>query len=277
MTKPKTKTNSQNIPRIAPNIHKRGCGWPYLLGLYLSVTENKFSAEQMWTQMVVDPTFPLPEGFGLTGVSMILKERTLQNGKTVYDLWDWIGSDHYPNPLDWLLEVMQLGFHQKVNAEQMKYITEDSYYFAVHSRAGYVDPTGPYATRIPHPEYPNCPTKLEAHAIQPGNAQAGDYLLAGTCPGLFFSDIIKGTKPEKDSRVTVRNMPSFDYDGFVAQPDIVPDLEYQPAAFFKLNIGRWAELWTYADNETEEQAEQKALDLLEELDAKFQRVKIVKM
>jgi hypothetical protein len=211
----------------------------------------------------------------MSAIGMVLKERTLPDGRLAYDLWDWIGESAYPNVLDWLLEVQQLGFHQKVNPEQMVWISPESYYFAVHSRAGFVDPTQvyDYRERFMHPDYPKCPANHPQH-LEIDRAellQSGNLAHLGTCPGLFFNDVIRGTKPENGSRITVREMPSFSWDGFVPEGEY----EHQPAAFFRFPIGRIAELIVYED--TDQHTEEKALKILEELDEKFKRVRIVPM
>lgn len=89
---------AQQIP-----IYKRGCGWPILGGTYLYVPSG-FSGTPIW-KMVLCPTVPIPEDFGLSAIGMVLKERIGSRGQVVYDLWDWIGEKEYPNFLDWLLEV----------------------------------------------------------------------------------------------------------------------------------------------------------------------------
>jgi hypothetical protein len=267
---PKNKQQTQTVSGVA--IRQRGCGWPIAGGTYLYV-KTGFGGHPIW-DFVIDPTVPVTEDFiSMSAIGMILKERpgmVDKNGNPIYDLYDWIGGSGYPNPLDWLLEVQQMGFHQKVNSAQMQWLSEESLYFAVHARAGLVNLDLAYQTHVVHPDYPQCPGGHEAHIDAQNNGGSGlDNL--GTCVGLLFDDVIKGTKP-KDNRVTIREMPSFSWDGFVP---VEKDLEHQPSIFFRLPIGRMAQFLVYEDKENN--THEDALKELDNLDAKLKRIKIVPM
>lgn len=260
----------------------RGCGPGAIAGgVYVSVAPERFGEKHPVWEFVIDPTYLIPEDkddFPLAAVNMLLKSRGQVNrdGNEIYDLYDWIGSSGYPNVLDWLLEVQQLGFHQKINPDILQWLTPESYYFAVHERAAFEDPTPAYDDheRFLHPDQPKCPAEVPQHLeIDHAALLNGESMLhLGTCIGLFFNDVIKGTKPEKDSRITIREMPSFSWNGFVPAD---PQAKHLPAVFFRLPIGRIAQFLVYED--TQNATHEDALAELEKLDAKMKRVKLVKL
>jgi hypothetical protein len=262
----KTQITVPVVTQSTFQIKKRGCGWPIAGGTYAFV-ESGFNGTPIW-KFLLDPTVVIddPEAFGLSAISMVLKSRGCTNavGQEIYDIFDWIGASAYPNPTDWLLEVQNLGFHQKMNPTHLLYLVPESLYFGIHSRAAFENPTNAYNTRILHPDYPKCPCDIPSHK----DYLDGDKLHLGTCPGLYFSSLVKGTKIKE--REVVRKMPSFEYSGFSPAGG---EGETLPAIFFKLPIGRMAKFLVYTDEKNK--THEKALEILNELETKMQRVTII--
>ena len=259
----KTKTavpvNTQSVTGFLP----RGCGSaPIAGGTYASVDFKQISA---W-KFALCPTVAIPDEFGLSPISMMLYERIdYRTGKSVFDIYDWIGEGGYPNPVDWLMEVQNLGFHQKMNPHDLTKLTRESMYYAVHSRASYVDPTEAFASRLVMEGVPKCPANHEAH-LQYGDESKQDW---DTCAGLLISNIVGGEKIH--DREVERTMPAFKYRGFSPAGC---EGETRPGVFFALPIGIMARFLVYEDKQ--ENAHEDALKILEELDEKLQRVTVVK-
>jgi len=255
--------NAQQQVQILP----RGCGYPIRGSCYISVPTG-LNGHMIW-EFALCPTIPIADlnSFGLAKNAMVLKERQGKRG-IVYDIWDWIGSSGYPKPTDWFMEVMKLGFHQKCVPDQLLKLTEESFYFAVHADASFVDPNTNYDTRHSkeHPQYPVCPAGHKAHIELPP-----EYSRMDTCFGLLFDDLIGDPNNMVDSPVTV-TMPAFTYPGY---SPIDFDQEHVPAAFFRMPIGKMAKILVYRDEETLKHED--VLKVLEELDVSMQRVEIVSL
>jgi len=257
--------NNQNAQQV--QIKARGCGYPKKGSVYLNVPTG-LNGHMIWN-FALCPTIPIEDlaGFGLAKNAMVLKERQGKNG-IVYDLWDWIGSGNYHKPMDWFMEVKELGFHQCVSPVHLLKLTEESFYFAVHADASFVDPSANYDTRHPkeHPQYPVCPAGHKAHIELPP-----EYSRMDTCFGLLFDDLIGDPNNMIDSPVTV-TMPAFTYPGY-SPVDFAQ--EHVPAAFFRMPIGKMAKILVYRDEETLKHED--VLKVLEELDVSMQRVEIVSL
>lgn len=264
--------------RSAQLTSARGCGGaPSAGGIYLAV-KSGFHGIPIWN-FLIDNTFVLPDKFGLSNIGMELRLRTDEygkpvigrSGKPVYDLWDHIGSDGYPNVADWIMEVGILGFHQKISPNlQFEKLTEESEYIAVHDRAHIIQMLDYYETRQPVigvlgiDATPLCPYNIDAHC--------DGTLVMGTCPGLFWEDLRGGehVDDKHSTRRVKRTMPSFEYEGY-SPP--VSGVEYCPAAFFKLPIGYMADILVYEDEHSD--AHDVALKRLEALEEKLQRVTFI--
>ena len=259
------------------NKKRRRCGLPKAGKTYAYISNDRedpsgFGDTPVWN-FVCDMTYPLPEGFELAPVSMLLQSRGQYDldGNEIFDIWDWIGESNYPNFLDWILEVSNLGFHQLMNPEHILKLSPESRYIAVHSRGAFKDPTQAYENWIQHPNYGSCfstdPQMYDLHT----NMKPGDKSHLGTCVKLMFSNIIGGSKPGPD-RVTKVDSPSltYSYDGYAP---VGNEGEYQPAAFFSLPIGRMAQYLIYKDNHTN--THEKALEILKDLDGDMGNVTIV--
>lgn len=251
----------------------RGCGAsPQAGGTYLAVETGLYGIP-IWN-FLIDTTQTLPEGYGLSDIGMQFRPQMNEDGSPsldstgnqVWDLWDHIGGSGYPNPSDWIMEVATLGFHQLVSPNlPFNLISEKTNYYAVHDRAHIVDAVLYQEDRQPKHVHPMCPYDTESHF--------NGTLYYGTCPGILFEDLIKGSPADKNNpRLVTRVMPSFEYQGYA---QLSPDIQHEPAAFFRLPIGLMAEVYVYEDPSTNKA--EKALEKLQALEESLYRVTLIKL
>lgn len=249
----------------------RGCGQAPIAGGIYAVVETGFGGIPVWS-FLMDNTWPIPEGFGLSAIGMQFRPRMKQdgnqaigrNGNPIYDLWDHIGSSGYKNPASWVEEVANLGFHQLLSPNlKFELISEETVYYAVHDRAHIVDCVLYQEDRQPLLQTPLCPFDIHEHY--------DGTLFSGTCPGLLWEDLIGGESLENTGRRVRVTMPSFTYEGY---SQLTPDIEHQPAAFFKLPIGLLAQFNVYQDI-SEQEKHVKALEELERLESSLRRVNYI--
>jgi hypothetical protein len=216
----------------------------------------------------IDPTAVVPVGWlSAQGMQLIPQMKEGQQvinseGKLVFDMWDWIGENNYPNPMDWFMEITKLGFHQLVQRTfEFDKLTPESNYIGVHARANIV-PVSTLYERMP--DEPACPRLNKDH--RRGTA------CQDTCFSLLDEDLVDmSVKPGE--KVT-RQAPSFTYTGWTTTLDQKPE-NYQPAAFIKLPLGRLCQFLVYKDKETD--THKSALEELKKLDGKLARVKLVEL
>jgi len=186
-------------------IKKRGCGWPVAGKAYIEVQTGRYGTP-VWNFMLCSPV-PLVDhkAFGINEMGMFLKPRGMVNkeGKEIFDLYDWIGEGHYPNVLDWVLEVEQLGFHQLANQKQLVQLVDESLYFGVHNKGWINDPEPYFQDRQTSSDYPVCPQDHDVH-ITPTPEWLGTKEM---CAGLYSNDIVYGL--DTGNRGVTRQMPSF--------------------------------------------------------------------
>jgi len=264
----KAKTiNAKHTTGSSIGIQKRNCAWPQLGKAYLSIPVGAYGSP-IWN-FLIDPTMTI-EGLDVKKLGMTLLSRGCYdaNGKEIYDIWDWIGSGAYPNPTDWLMEVAHFGLHQLIErTAQFGLLSRDSYYVAVHDRAGIVNPYELYHNRLEGNDFPICPYDYPQHVEK----MVGWLELQETCPGILFNDLIKGELTGNKSREVIRKNASFSYTGYMP-PDTL-DTEHVPAAFFKAPFGAVGQFLVYEDKVGNDHLE--TLKALEALDESMQNVQIV--
>lgn len=247
---------------------KRGCGWPIAGGTYAHIAVDDCGLP-IWNFLLCEPVpLPDPQAFGISSIGMKLKSRhgmTNVEGKEIFDVYDWIGVSGYPNIMDWVFEVSNFGFHQKVDPAQMTKLVPESYYFGIHSM-GWIDNPKPYIDDWQTGfDYPKCPQNHEAHINQDPAMQM--------CSGLYINDIRHGLEQNARTREVIRQMPSFTYQGW--EPPETDTISYTPAIFFRVPLGMMADFVVYEDNK--QNAHLDALKELEALDEKMGGVSVAKI
>lgn len=216
-------------------IEERGCGLPTIGGLYLEIETgpNGIPLELF----LKDPTIPVSPEFlqsvSTQGMGLFDLGRKDDEGNVVMDIVDWIGENNYPNVFDWIMEIMHMGFHQKIESTfPFKNISPKTMYFAIHRKAHIVDPSSYKKNFIQTDLLTRCKKKH-----QPND----------TCIHYLTNDLVGGS-PMGDREVNI-DCPSFYYQGYSAPEDANPT--YKPAIFIGLPVGQMAKFKFYTDGSEE--------------------------
>jgi len=165
-------------------------------------------------EFLIDPPTPIPAGLAITprGVSLI------QIGGVAHVV-DWVGAEHYPNVLDFVLEVGRLGLSRRLPVTlDFAQLVPASRILLVHARAR-VENAHAYG---PFP----CPRELHG----PGT---------NACIGAWWEDVTGGTAvPGPDPRAVTRALPSLSYRARRVPEEVMP--EHAPGFFASFPASRLA-------------------------------------
>lgn len=179
---------------------ERGCGKRAEGGLYAEcgLSEGGSPLEEF----IMCPPIPLPEGLPLSALGVQLIQDP--NDPGLFHILDWVGQEHYPNPLDFLEEVRLAGMSRRLSPQlDFEKLGPGSRHFLVHAKALVEEPGGFYAPPegvyygaqrrnalsdppVPHP----CPRFLLAH-----REPAADPLCE-MCAGVWWEDVEAGEPVE---------------------------------------------------------------------------------
>lgn len=231
----------------------RGCGTRLAGAAYLEVASSPFG--QPIEYFLVDPPVRVPSAMGLSPVGVKLLPRPGCPG--VFDVYDWVGADSYPNVADFIEEARHFGISRRIAATaQFEQLSTDSRLILVHSRA-WIKDANAYLTERRR----SCPKKLPAHAP--------DAPWPPMCAALWWEDIEDGYQPEDfdldiDPREVFRVFPpanpQFRYRGR-ERPRHVAHAEYQPAIFASFPLHRIAVVRGGNHEQTAERARKAQLPL----------------
>lgn len=222
---------------------------------------------------LLDPTVPSEMFASKTskqGMVIIERKGSLDKyGNKIYDIFDWIGENSYPNPTDWFEEIMELGFHQLIErTAQFNLLSRESKYIAVHKRAGMQNAAQYYKERMGITGTPLCPVDDEKH-LKPSKEFLKSY--PDLCAGLLWNNIVDGDVV--DGRLIERKLPSLSYYGYSA---LGGDKDISiPSMFFRFPIGKFCTWLIYTDSNSN--AHEDALKALEALDESLKTIKIVSL
>ncbi len=202
---------------------KRGCGYRQEGGIYLTTPTSK--AGSPIEAFLIDPPIRLNPDLGVSPIGVTI---ITMNG--VNHVVDWVGSQHYPNVLDFIEETRRYGLSRRVASTiDFSLLTRESRWIGVHARAMIENPERYYAaldedgTRV-------CPRNKAAHSgPEPATAEA-----LRMCVQLYWHDVEGGTPMDDVTRAVKRDMPSFTYYAHRA-PQYAEPL-YSPAMFISLPI-----------------------------------------
>lgn len=111
----------------------RGCGGSRVVGSLYLVTKLVKGGTPLY-KFIIDPPIPVPHGLDIPFRGVAIRERPDSNG--IYDVYDHVGSEHYPNVLDFVAEVAKLGLSRRVSSKiDFEKITPESRIILVHERA----------------------------------------------------------------------------------------------------------------------------------------------
>jgi hypothetical protein len=214
----------------------RGCGSRKKGGIYAEVPLSPFGSP--FEHFLFDPPVKVDlEAMGLSPIGVKLLKRPDED---VYDVYDIIGADSYPNVLDFIEEAKRFGISRRLSSRiDFSLLTEKSKLIVLHSRA-FIENAGAY---WPEAKF-KCPKAIQKHEIWEGQRVGDDPL--PMCIGLWGQDIEDGNehpendpgyiRPSDDPRFVLRTMPSFSYEGYRRPDGVTP--EYSTAIFGSFHLGR---------------------------------------
>lgn len=226
----------------------RGCGKTRDAGgVYMEVGFSPYGKEL--EELLFDPIVEcFPEHLGLSPRAPLL---FFNETEERYDVIDWVGESHYPNPADFLEEVRRLGLSRKLELHANAYnlLSRHSRVIIVLPHA-YIDPQvmtryvciSQTMRRIGY-NWDYCPTGK--HHIE--------NIHKSCCAGTLWNRTDKHTEPHSDhpdTRYVQRQMPAFTYNGVTscsAFLDADPSM-FRPGFVASFLIGRLAVVADPIDN-----------------------------
>lgn len=169
---------------------ERGCGSREKGGVYIETKFGPFG--RPWYEFLIEDTqaFPASElGIAPIGVSVLPRGNT-----GIFDVYDWVGSTHYPNVTDWIEEMLNFGSLSRRVTQQLPFdkLTKESLLITLHRRAWTPQPQvlGNAISRtggVLGPDF-SCRKRTPGHdrAEEIGNARNP------FCCGLWWHSIIEG-------------------------------------------------------------------------------------
>lgn len=204
---------------------ERGCGKRIQGGLYAEVGVQPRG--KPIEDFFVDPPVPVDPGrLGLAAQGVRLLER--RPGSGIYDVWDWIGQQHYRSPADFVEEARRYGVSRRLpaNREIAEKLGPESLLILLHPRAHVEDPR-PFTQAE---GYGGCPCeKPEHHPATVGKI---------CCCGVWWEDLDDGVPVGSDPRLLLRKMPWGAYHGRLQPEGVRP--EYRLAVFARFPVSRLA-------------------------------------
>lgn len=230
---------SDDNTRDQEPILARGCGQPKKGGLYLSIGIGTQGIPL--SSFFIDPTVPVPNELNLPSLGMIASASGAENldGKQIYHVFDHIGEDGYPNVWDFIMEINGMGFHRKISRTfPFHLITQETMYFAVHTKAGITKPQIYRDNYLQSPSFPRTCTKKH---------KDGE-----TCLYWLSNDVVGGVPASFENtngRDVLVTCGSTQYYGFKAPEGANPS--YIRSIFLALPIGLMGGFTYYTDNSEE--------------------------
>jgi hypothetical protein len=198
---------------------ERGCGTRVAGGVYLVCP--LVPGGRPVEDFLIDP----PQAFGdLTLSHLGISPRGVtaierQDGSGVVDVFDWIGSQHYPNVADFVEEVRRFGLSRRIaRTFDFSRLSKASRIICLHARAVPVDP-------VPWYQRPGFETASQDWPCPCGRPDHGDFrrdaedparrTAIRVCAGIWWEDIDGGglVVNSVDPYRVRRKMPAFEYDG----------------------------------------------------------------
>lgn len=223
----------------------RGCGTrqPGAAYLVCGLSEAGIPVEDLVVDapIAVDPT-----GLGVAAVGMTIAK--LDTGPV---LLDWVGSEHYAQPADFVEEVALFGSSRRVPTTfDFAQLGPGVEHLLLHARAGLADPTWPLERR-PRTLFPVRPSFL-SRARQRTRRECpfkGEHPAGEMCACLWWENLLPETVAHaslvdhfeaqvRREQPVSRRMPSFEYRGFCLPDADVWAPVWRPAVFLRLPVTR---------------------------------------
>lgn len=230
----------------------RGCGTRQAGGVYLSSPLSPNGMPISWflldPPVVVDKTMEESLGISEIGVKLIKRPNA-----EVWDVWDIVGQNNYPNVADMVMEIAKLGLSRRIAVgEAFELLSSESRIILLHRRAHIENFHDYYGTifmesdemaRDDRPEMDkelSCPRRiLEALGLRTGPHHEADP--GGNshemCAGLWWEDVTNGERlydPDLRKRSVRRVLGDTTYIAREKPEEVEP--EYELAIFAKMPI-----------------------------------------
>lgn len=202
----------------------RGCGKSRTEGgIYMETAMGPDGTP--FEEFIIDP--PIVADFGALGVSP-RGVSLVPDDKGIYHVFDWVGSQHYPNVADFIEETRRLGPSRRLpRTLEFEKITPESRMVLIHARA-HIDNASDFYRETPW----ECPKGHQEHGPSKNEM----------CAGLWWQDVEPThlSRVEREAmeaagiRAFTRTMPAFEYQAMTAPPDTLG--LYRPAMFLALPI-----------------------------------------
>jgi hypothetical protein len=208
---------------------ERGCGFRVAGAIYIEVPTSPYGLPI--EHFIIDPPVPIdPVGHRVTAHGVFIKERP--DGSGVHDVWDWVGSSHYPNVADVIEEARRLGVSRRAEGIDYALLSADSRLFLLHERAILTDPATyrqviheeVIAAGVPDEACPFCPKQIATHeaAVMDAGGAPNDAM----CAGLWWHDVTGGeviAQTIARPRHSSRRIGGVTYRAHHRPADIAPD------------------------------------------------------
>jgi hypothetical protein len=222
---------------------KRGCGYRSPGGVYLRVVVSEGGTIPVESCLVCSPK-PVPESLGVPNRGVLILERN--DGSGIWDVYDRVGSKHYPNVADFIEETKREGVSRRVKRDtrNLDKLTRKSRIFLIHERAiitnahTYYRALADERVDMANPPAWWCRKDIEEHnglvdLVPTGRMGVG----APMCVSLFWEDITGGEMqydPDLPVRTVTREIGSNSYRGRKRCDGLKP--VYAPGIFFNFPI-----------------------------------------
>lgn len=223
----------------------RGCGSSRIAGGLYLVTRKCEEGERCTPlhRFIIDPPIPVPDGLDIPYRGIAIRERP--DGSGIFDVYDHVGSESYPNVLDFIAEVANLGLSRHVSSKiDFAKITPESRIVLIHERAFLTNHAALYralqadrSSYVGHPMAAKmqfmCLTHREDHVEM---AMACDEA-ASCCAGVWRELVTGGEdiyNPDVLPRSVRRTVGSTTYSAAKAPEKFKP--EYQRGFFMSLPL-----------------------------------------
>lgn len=162
----------------------RECGYREQGGCYAECPTSS-NGRPIWDFLFCPPRLVDAQALGLTPLGVHL----IQDEQGVWNVFDIIGQDNYPSPLDWVQETMRYGLSRKLNPKlDFSKLTPESRMVMLHPRAYILNGSDYYAQMNKWKPFDwTCPKGVHEHELKAHPAGDDDC-----CIRLWWFDYLLG-------------------------------------------------------------------------------------
>jgi len=226
----------------------RGCGTRVAGGVYMEVG---MSGEGMPIEhFLLDCPLPVNAGTRLA-LGLTARGVRLVDEEGLTHVLDWVGSESYPNVLDFVEEARRFGISRRAEGIDYSRLGPGTKLFLLHARATIANAADYHrAVRLIDERLVECPKRPP---VQGTDGEHGSWQSLAPCAGLWWEDLAEGAQPHQgddrhpyvrwndvlalpeSDRLVQRDMPSFGYAAFRRPEGVRPAYEVGIFAAFALD------------------------------------------